>query len=143
MTLAHSLTHSKNSAACLLTPPASGRPGSTPLPHYAHCFLRATVVSKGGNFLLDVPPMADGSFDARVTATLLSMGQWLGVYGAGIYKSIPWRAFGEGPTNIVPGRRSHHVPHAIGPSTFHTCSSHLIWYMGHPLPTIPLHMLTI
>jgi len=61
------------------------------------------IVSKGGNFLLDVPPHADGSFDANVTSLLLDIGAWLGVHGAAIFKTRPWAVFGEGPTKIVPG----------------------------------------
>jgi alpha-L-fucosidase len=61
------------------------------------------IVSKGGNFLLNAPPRPDGSFDERVVAPLLGIGKWLEVSGAGIYKTVPWRVYGEGPTKISPG----------------------------------------
>ena len=61
------------------------------------------TVAKGGNLLLNVPPLADGSFDSRVEGTLLSIGEWLATNGAGVYGSVPWDVCCEGPTGIVPG----------------------------------------
>ena len=61
------------------------------------------IVSKGGNFLLDIPPMADGTIPEVVQDILLSIGDWLALNGAAIYATVPWRMFGEGPTVIVPG----------------------------------------
>eukprot|EP00947_MAST-08B_sp_MAST-8B-sp1_P006120 g6120.t1 len=62
------------------------------------------IVSKNGSFLLDVPPLADGSFDGRVVATLESMGDWLALNGMAIFHTRPWGAVCcEGPTNIDPG----------------------------------------
>ena len=43
------------------------------------------LVSKGGNFLLDVGPAADGTIPAIMEERLLQMGDWLRVNGEAIY----------------------------------------------------------
>ena len=45
------------------------------------------LVSRGGNFLLNVGPAADGSIPALQQERLLDIGAWLQVNGAGIYGS--------------------------------------------------------
>lgn len=61
------------------------------------------IVSKNGNFLLDVTPKADGSFDARVVSLLEEIGDWLALNGQAIYGTTNYSTYGEGPTNIIPG----------------------------------------
>ncbi len=55
------------------------------------------VVSKNGNYLLNVPPKADGTFDDETIAILKGIGTWFNINGEGIYATRPWKVFGEGP----------------------------------------------
>ena len=45
----------------------------------------ADICSKGGNFLLNVGPTAEGEFPAACIERLRDMGRWLGVNGDSIY----------------------------------------------------------
>ena len=53
------------------------------------------VVSKNCNFLLNIPPRGDGSFDEGTLEILSEFGRWLGVNGEAIYETRPWTVFGE------------------------------------------------
>lgn len=59
------------------------------------------IVSKNGNLLLNVGPMADGTIPAQARAVLLQMGAWLDTNGEAIYGSRPWLLYGEGPTRVA------------------------------------------
>lgn len=55
------------------------------------------IASKGGNFLLNVPPTPDGEFDAGSQATLKAFGDWMKKYSVSIYgtqanplKEVSW-----------------------------------------------------
>lgn len=45
------------------------------------------VVTGGGNLLLNVGPMADGTIEERQAARLQEIGKWLNLYGDSIYKT--------------------------------------------------------
>ena len=47
------------------------------------------IVSKGGNFLLNVGPMGDGSFDAPTTERLDALAAWMDVHGGSIHGCGP------------------------------------------------------
>lgn len=53
------------------------------------------IVSKNGNFLLNIGPRADGSIPEEVVGVLNSMGSWLNINGEAIYGSSPWKVWGE------------------------------------------------
>jgi alpha-L-fucosidase len=52
-------------------------------------------VSRGGNFLLDIGPTADGRIPAIMQEWLLQLGAWLQLNGEAIYGTHPWRQTSE------------------------------------------------
>ncbi len=54
------------------------------------------TVSKGGNYLLNISPRADGVIPANQRQTLLDIGRWLSRNGEAIYATRAWTQFGEG-----------------------------------------------
>jgi alpha-L-fucosidase len=58
------------------------------IPELIHHF--ADVVSKNGNLLLNVGPMADGTIQEEQVARLDALGDWLAINGEAIYGSRPW-----------------------------------------------------
>ncbi len=61
------------------------------------------IVSKNGNLLLNVGPMADGTLPDEATAILKGLGAWLAVNGEAIYATRHWEKFGEGKTSVAMG----------------------------------------
>lgn len=57
-------------------------------------------VSKGGNLLLNISPMSDGSLPQGQRVILSGMGDWLRKFGEAIYATRPYAVYGEGPTRM-------------------------------------------
>jgi alpha-L-fucosidase len=60
-------------------------------------------VSKNGNMLLNIAPMADGTIPQGQKDVLLGIGNWLKKFGEAIYSTRAWSSFGEGPTQMGGG----------------------------------------
>ena len=58
--------------------------------------LLVKIVSRGGNFLLNVGPSPDGDWDDTAYSRLKEMGGWLKVNGEGIYNSKPIAPYSSG-----------------------------------------------
>jgi len=54
------------------------------------------TVSKGGSYLLNIAPMADGTIPQTQQDVLREVGAWLSVNGEAVYGARPWGVFGEG-----------------------------------------------
>lgn len=58
------------------------------------------IVSKNGNFLLNISPTADGIIPEAQQESLLEMGVWLRANGEAIYGTRPFATYGEGPKRL-------------------------------------------
>jgi alpha-L-fucosidase len=82
----------------------------------------ADIVSKNGNLLLNVGPMADGTIPELQRQRLLGLGAWLDINGEAIFGTRPW-IVAEGQTNEDIGVRytkKDDVLHAILLNTPHS-----------------------
>ncbi|WP_297086609.1 alpha-L-fucosidase [uncultured Draconibacterium sp.] len=57
------------------------------------------IVSKNGVLLLNVAPNKHGVIPNDQQAILREMGSWLKTNGEGIYETVPFTVFGQGPSN--------------------------------------------
>ncbi|XVV07559.1 alpha-L-fucosidase [Actinosynnema sp. CA-248983] len=60
-------------------------------------------ISKNGNVLLNIAPMADGTIPSGQRSILLGIGDYLKRFGESIYSTRAWTSFGEGPTQMGGG----------------------------------------
>lgn len=60
-------------------------------------------VSKNGNLLLNISPMADGTIPQAQRDLVLALGDWLRRFGGSIYATRAWSIYGEGPTKMGGG----------------------------------------
>jgi alpha-L-fucosidase len=61
------------------------------------------IVSKNGALLLNIGPRPDGTIPEPEEEILLEIGRWLAVNGEAVYGTRPWKAYGEGPTEVFEG----------------------------------------
>ncbi len=54
------------------------------------------IVSRDGNFCVNIAMLPDGSLDESTRSMLKDMGDWMRINSAGIYGSHAWKTFGEG-----------------------------------------------
>ena len=59
------------------------------------------IVSKNGNYLLNVPPKADGTLDKQTEDILLGIGNWMDINGEAIYGTRPWKLAEEGDVRFA------------------------------------------
>jgi alpha-L-fucosidase len=59
------------------------------------------IVSKNGNYLLNVAPKADGTLDDETISILEGIGKWLNVNGSAIYSTRPWDVAKEGDVRFT------------------------------------------
>ena len=60
------------------------------------------IVSKGGNYLLNVGPTEEGLIPQPCVDCLAEVGKWMDINGEAIYGTSPWRVLRDGPPESPP-----------------------------------------
>ena len=71
--------------------------------------LLVKIVSRGGNFLLNIGPSPEGDFDDTAYLRLKEMGAWLKINGEGIYNSRPIRPYSSENVYLTQSKDSANV----------------------------------
>ena len=59
-----------------------------------------SIVSKGGNYLLNIGPTGEGVFPEESISRLKELGEWMNVNGESVYGTEKWIVNHEGPTSL-------------------------------------------
>ncbi|MDO6597937.1 alpha-L-fucosidase [Oceanihabitans sp. 2_MG-2023] len=85
-------------------------------------FWLTEIVSKGGNYMLNIGPKASGEVPQESIVNLLTVGKWLRVNGEAIYNTRKWNVTHEGPTKLnmdgTGDREKHGFVAAFTPQDF-------------------------
>ncbi len=63
-------------------------------------FWAIEIISKGGNYLLNIGPNAEGEVPLDCQKSLIAAGKWMQLNGEALYGSKRWKVVKEGPTNL-------------------------------------------
>ncbi len=74
-------------------------------------FWLTEIVSKGGNYMLNIGPTGTGDVPQKSVDNLKEVGAWLSINGEAIYNTRKWKVTHEGPTKLEmngTGERAKH-----------------------------------
>ncbi|WP_207534408.1 alpha-L-fucosidase [Desertivirga arenae] len=58
------------------------------------------ITSKGGNYMLNIGPAADGSVPVQAARNLEELGKWMKINGEAVYGTQRWKITHEGPASL-------------------------------------------
>ena len=70
-------------------------------------FWLTEIVSKGGNYMLNIGPMSSGEVPKESVDNLREVGKWLEINGDAIYNTRKWHITHEGPTSLEMNGTGH------------------------------------
>ena len=78
------------------------------------------IVSKGGNYMLNIGPDGMGDVPETSVNNLIALGDWLKINGEGVYNTKRWHVTHEGPTEVVMKGTNHREKNKGKPLEFTT-----------------------
>jgi alpha-L-fucosidase len=78
------------------------------------------IVSKGGNYMLNIGPDGMGNVPETSVNNLIALGDWLKINGEGVYNTKRWHVTHEGPTEVVMKGTNHREKNKGKPLEFTT-----------------------
>lgn len=85
-------------------------------------FWLVEIVSKGGNYMLNIGPKANGEVPVESINNLREVGDWLKINGQAIYNTRIWKVTHEGPTKMkmegTVSREEHGFKSGVTPQDF-------------------------